>query len=168
MALGRLGRAGAASARAGSVLSVPGTVSGHRRLVTTRAAVPRPCLGLDHPDTLTSRGNLAGACLDDGRTAEAIALYERTVADQERILGPEHRGTLITRGNLAIAYQHGDRFAEAIRLYEPLLADCQRIPGRDNPTTETVWRNLANARSSPAPTFPKARHHWMRKRRSQS
>ena len=36
-------------------------------------------LGPDHPDTLTSRNNLAAAYLAAGRTAEAITLFEATL-----------------------------------------------------------------------------------------
>jgi hypothetical protein len=41
-------------------------------------------LGTDHPDTLTTRNNLALAYREAGRTAEAIALHEQTLADRER------------------------------------------------------------------------------------
>ena len=51
-------------------------------------------LGPDHPDTLTSRDNLAIAYRDAGRTAEAITLHEQTLAARERVLGPDHPDTL--------------------------------------------------------------------------
>ena len=44
-------------------------------------------LGETHPDTLTSRNNLAAAYRAAGRLDEAIPLYERTLADRERVLG---------------------------------------------------------------------------------
>ena len=62
-------------------------------------------LGPDHPDTLTSRNNLAIAYRDAGRAAEAIELHERTLADMERLLGPDHPDTLASRNNLANAYR---------------------------------------------------------------
>jgi len=58
--------------------------------------------------------------LGRGRTAEAITLYEQTVADQERVLGADHPDTLITRNNLASAYRAAGRTAEAI---EPQASD---------------------------------------------
>ena len=36
-----------------------------------------------------------------GRTAEAIPLYERTLADRERLLGLDHPNTKAVRKNLA-------------------------------------------------------------------
>ncbi|MCA1678834.1 MAG: tetratricopeptide repeat protein, partial [Actinobacteria bacterium] len=62
-------------------------------------------LGAEHPNTLSTRNNLANAYQDAGRTQDAIAIYEPLLADLERILGAEHPNTLSTRGNLANAYQ---------------------------------------------------------------
>jgi hypothetical protein len=62
-------------------------------------------LGADHPDSLTSRNNLATAFQDAGRTGEAITLYERTLDDFERLLGADHPDTLGSRNNLAMAFQ---------------------------------------------------------------
>jgi hypothetical protein len=50
-------------------------------------------LGHDHPDTLTLQDNLAGAYRYAGRLEQAIPLYERTLADRERVLGPDHPDT---------------------------------------------------------------------------
>lgn len=38
------------------------------------------------------------ACQDLGRVAEAIPLFEQTLADRERFLDPNHPDTLISRG----------------------------------------------------------------------
>ena len=58
-------------------------------------------LGADHPDTLSAYTNLAYAYRAAGRLAEAIPLYERTLADRERVLGDTHPDTLLSRNNLA-------------------------------------------------------------------
>jgi dienelactone hydrolase len=55
--------------------------------------------GADHPDTLTSRHHLAYAYQSAG-LHEAIPLYERTLADRERVLGADHPDTLRSRNNL--------------------------------------------------------------------
>lgn len=46
------------------------------------------------------RNNLALAFEEVGRLDEAIGLFEKTLADSERLLGPEHLVTLTTRSNL--------------------------------------------------------------------
>jgi len=73
-------------------------------------------LGQTHPETLTSRNNLASAYQDAGRLGEAIPLYEHTLADSERVLGQTHPETLTSRNNLAAAYQAAGRLEEARRL----------------------------------------------------
>ena len=60
-------------------------------------------LGPDHPDTLTSRNNLAGAYESAGRLTEAIALYEQVLLDCTRVLGPDHPLTATVRENLEAA-----------------------------------------------------------------
>ena len=53
-------------------------------------------LGLEHPDTLQSRNNLAIGYSAAGRTEEAIRLWGETLALRARVLGPEHPDTLIS------------------------------------------------------------------------
>jgi hypothetical protein len=60
-----------------------------------------------------SRNNLARAYQDAGRTAEGIPLYERALADMERLLGPDHPYTVIVRNNLASARQKMGDAADA-------------------------------------------------------
>jgi hypothetical protein len=76
-----------------------------RALLTDRERV----LGATHPDTLTSRSNLAYAYQDAGRLGEAIPLYKTTLTDRERILGGTHPDTLMSRDNLAAAYRAAGR-----------------------------------------------------------
>ena len=101
-------------------------------------------LGPDHPDSLTSRNDLAEAYGAAGRAAEAIALHERTLADRERVLGPDHPSTLQSRNNLANAYQDAGRAAEAIPLHERTLAGYERVLGPDHSHTLTSRNNLAD------------------------
>ena len=100
-------------------------------------------LGPDHPSTLTSRNNLAGAYCDAGRLHEAITLYEQTLEDHTRILGPHHPDTLTARNNLAYAYRNAGRLDEAIAQFEQNLKDFERVLGPDHPDTLTSRNNLA-------------------------
>jgi len=104
-------------------------------------------LGPDHPDTLTSRNNLAGAYESAGDLNRAIPLHERTLADHERILGPDHPNTLTSRNNLAGAYQAAGDLNRAIPLHERTLADAERILGPDHLNTQAIRNILAAARA---------------------
>jgi Flp pilus assembly protein TadD len=75
-------------------------------------------LGEEHPDTLTSMGNLAITYWAQGRTAEAAALQEEVLEKQKRLLGEEHPDTLKSMGNLAITYRAQGRTTEAATLQE--------------------------------------------------
>jgi hypothetical protein len=77
-------------------------------------------------------------------------LYERNLADSERLLGPDHPDTLASRNNLAMAYEDAGRVAEAIPLLERTLADSDRLLGPNHPTTDVVRGNLAELVHSPA------------------
>ena len=105
-------------------------------------------LGPDHPSTLTSRGNLAGAYQSAGRLGQAIDLYEQTLADSERILEADHPDTLVLRNNLASAYESAGRLGQAIDLFEQNLADRLRVLGPGNPDTLASRGNLAYAYES--------------------
>jgi tetratricopeptide (TPR) repeat protein len=100
-------------------------------------------LGADHPDTLTSRSNLAVAYQVAGRTTEAFPLYQRTLADCERVLGADHPSTLMSRSNLAQVSRAAGLTAAAIALYQRTLADCERVLGADHPSTLMSRSNLA-------------------------
>ena len=102
-------------------------------------------LGPDHPSTLASRNNLAGAYCDAGRLDEAITLYEQTLDDRTRTLGPHHPHTLLSRNNLAIAYQTAGRLDDAITLHEQNLKDRTRTLGPHHPDTLSSRNNLATA-----------------------
>jgi len=92
--------------------------------------------------------NLAVAYGSAGRLTEAIPLYERTLADRERVLGADHPDTLGSRNNFAVAYESAGRLTDAIPLYERTLADRERVLGADHPDTLTSRNNLAYAYES--------------------
>ena len=71
-----------------------------------------------HPDTLTSRYNLANAYQDTDRLLEAITLFEQNLKESTHILGPDHPNTLLSRNNLAEAYRAAGRIEDAEKLFE--------------------------------------------------
>ena len=80
-----------------------------------------------------------------GDSAQAIAVGEPLIADQEQALGADHPETLAARNNLANAYQMAGRMDEAIALHEQVLADRERVLGPDHPDTLASRKNLADA-----------------------
>ena len=102
-------------------------------------------LGPDHPDTLSSRNNLAAAYQAADRVGAALPLFEQVLAARERLLGPDDPGTLGSRNNLAAAYQAAGRVGEAIPLFEGALAARERLLGADHLSTANSRGNLAGA-----------------------
>ncbi|HSV65487.1 MAG TPA: tetratricopeptide repeat protein [Mycobacteriales bacterium] len=68
----------------------------HHRLTT------HPERGPNHPDTLTTRGNIAFWTGETGDAAEALRLFRELLPDLQRVLGPNHPDTLATQK--AVAY----------------------------------------------------------------
>ena len=58
-------------------------------------------LGPDHPDVLTTRGNIASWTGQGGDAAAALQLFRELLPDQVRVLGPDHPDVLTTRNNIA-------------------------------------------------------------------
>jgi Tetratricopeptide repeat len=54
-------------------------------------------VGPHHPDTLTTRANLAHWTGQAGEPAKARDLHAALLPDRERVLGPHHPDTLTTR-----------------------------------------------------------------------
>src|SRR5664280_2666483 len=57
-------------------------------------------LGVDHPDTLATRGQVAYYTGEGGDPAGALELYRELPTDRQRVLGPDHPDTLATRRGL--------------------------------------------------------------------
>jgi len=81
----------------------------HRSILEIRERVLRP----EHPETLTSRSNLAYALEEEGRHAEGVAENRRLLGIQLRGLGSEHPHTLGTRKHLAAWLFAQGNYAEA-------------------------------------------------------
>ena len=58
-------------------------------------------LGDEHPDTLSSMGNLASTYSDQKRQNEAEQLEIQVMEIRKKLLGPEHPQTLRSMGTLA-------------------------------------------------------------------
>ena len=125
-----------------------GNVAAATRIAACSLAGDLEHHGPDHPNTLTSRNNLAGAYESAGDLGKAVPLFEQTLADRIRVLGEDHPSTLSSRNNLASAYESAGDLRKAIPLYEQTLADRIRVQGENHPDTLTSRNNLAHANES--------------------
>ncbi len=94
---------------------------------------------------LTSRNNLASAYRAAGRTAEAIPLFERTLADRERVLGADHPDTLASRNIPALAYQDAGGRRRRSRCWSgpsPTSSGCWAPTTRRPVSSGITWPNL--------------------------
>lgn len=105
----------------------------------------RKLLGPDHPQTLTSRNNLARAYELTGDVGRAVPLHEWTLVDAERVLGSDHPHTLTFRDNLVLAYRSAGDVGRAVPLCEQVLADAERVLGPEHPHTLIYRSGLAVA-----------------------
>jgi hypothetical protein len=75
---------------------VAGAAAAYEELLTDHLQV----LGRDHPDTLTTLGNLAYSRGQAGDAEGAAAVYKELLADRLRVLGPDYPDTLTARSDL--------------------------------------------------------------------
>ncbi|MGW3152137.1 tetratricopeptide repeat protein, partial [Streptomyces sp. NPDC001177] len=87
--------------RAGSSLGEAGQVTAATIYFHQLTTTADRRLGPDHPDTLTTRHDLAHWQGRAGDAAGAMAAFAELLPDQQRVLGDDHLHTLTTRHNLA-------------------------------------------------------------------
>ncbi|HEX9040555.1 MAG TPA: tetratricopeptide repeat protein [Trebonia sp.] len=102
-------------------------------------------LGYGHAQSVLARDRLADAYAVAGRLAEALPVFEATLADREAALGPQHPDTVTARLNTARSLRAADREPEAIALYEQVLTVRERMFGSGHPDTLAVRVQLAEA-----------------------
>ena len=100
-------------------------------------------LGVDHPNTLTTRNNIATWTGRTGDPAEALRLFTELLPVMERVFGVDHPDTLATRHSVAAWTGETGDSAEALRLSTELLPDRERVLGVDHPNTLATRNNIA-------------------------
>ena len=92
--------------------------TGRHRPVPSRETWTR-VLEPDHPDTLTSRSNLAHILYECGRPDDAEAEHRAVLETRTRVLGPDHPDTLSSRSNLSLVLRDLGRLDQAERAAPP-------------------------------------------------
>ncbi|KAF2263124.1 hypothetical protein CC78DRAFT_560967 [Lojkania enalia] len=93
-------------------------------------------LGVDHPDTLTSMGNLASTYRNQGRWDEAELLEVQVMETRKSKLGVDHPDTLTSINNLALTFKGRGEEEKAIKIIEKCVGKRKHILGRDHPYTK--------------------------------
>ena len=101
-------------------------------------------LGECSPDTMRSRNSLAVAYREAGHLAEAISMFEQTLADREQVLGPDHPDTLQSRNDLAYTYRRAGGSSDVTAMHELALAAREQALGPDHPGILQSRNNLAS------------------------
>ena len=88
------------------------------------------------------KGSLPFENRQQGRLAEAEALFKQTIDIKRRALGDEHLETLKSMSDLANVYSSQGRIAEAHALYLKTLEGQRRVLGLDHTHTLITMNNL--------------------------
>jgi tetratricopeptide (TPR) repeat protein len=93
---------------------------------------------VDHPDTLTSVGNLGSLLNAQGKLEEAEVLSRRALEGSERVLGVDHPDTLNSAFCLgSLLYKQG-KLEESVSLLRRALEGYERVLGPEHPSTQKV------------------------------
>ncbi|KAF3007144.1 hypothetical protein E8E15_000324 [Penicillium rubens] len=109
-------------------------------------------LGEDHPDTLTSMGNLASTYWNQGRWDEAEQLFVQVMEMSKTKLGEDHPDTLASMANLAFSWKSSAHDVEAIVLLRECLIKQKQTLGQNHPTTLSNSRTLLECETEPLET----------------
>jgi hypothetical protein len=87
-------------------------------------------LGDDHPDTLTSMGDLASTYRNQGHLKEAEALDLVVMEKRKQLFGDDHSHTLISMANLAFTYGKQMHWKEAEALEAVVMEKMKAVAWR--------------------------------------
>lgn len=100
-------------------------------------------LGVEHPDTLLSIGNLAHTYNNQCRYKDAEELLVQIMQVREIVLGKDHPNTLIGMSNLAISYHNRGRWDVAEALQAQVVATRKVVGlGMEHFSTLTIMAHL--------------------------
>ena len=100
-------------------------------------------LGPGHPDTLTTRHNIALMMTEQGDYAGAEAEFRDVLAIRLRVLGPDHPYTPTARHEIARVMDAQGDYAGAEAEFRDVLAIRLRVLGPDHPYTLTARHEIA-------------------------
>jgi serine/threonine protein kinase/Tfp pilus assembly protein PilF len=120
-----------------SLYSTIGLYDAAYPLQASALAIRRRVLGEEHPETLTSVGNMGVLLRDQGRLAEAEPYHREALEKSRRTLGEEHPDTLVFINNMGGLLRSQGRLAEAESYLSEALGKFRRTFGAEHPYTLT-------------------------------
>tara|TARA_R110002072_G_scaffold42064_13_gene118257 strand:- start:44984 stop:48424 length:3441 start_codon:yes stop_codon:yes gene_type:complete len=105
-------------------------------------------LGDDHPDTLTSIGNMGSLFQDQGMFTEAESFCRKALEGRRRVLGNDHQDTLISINRMGLLLRSLGRLNEAVTYSREAMVGNQRVLGDDHPSTLASINNMGLLLSS--------------------
>ncbi|CAN9474118.1 unnamed protein product [Alternaria alternata] len=102
----------------------------------------RGVLGLEHPDTLTSVSQLGSVLESQGKYDEAEAMHRRALEGYEKALGVEHPDTLTSVSQLGSVLESQGKYDEAEAMHRRALEGREKVLGLEHPDTLTSVSNL--------------------------
>jgi Flp pilus assembly protein TadD len=106
-------------------------------------------LGTEHPETLSSRADLAYALMNQGKFSEAESTFREVIKLQDRVLGPEHPDTLSACSNLAYVLARSGQRAEAVQFARRAANGGRKVFGADHPSTKDYEKLLQELEAAP-------------------
>ncbi len=99
--------------------------------------------GEKHPNTAVIYTNLAANLNAQGKSIEAVSMFEKSLDLHRELLGEKHPNTAASYNNLAFNLQARGRYADAQPLFEKSLDLRRELFGENDPETAAAYGNLA-------------------------
>ncbi|KAK1401253.1 clustered mitochondria protein-like [Heracleum sosnowskyi] len=128
----------------------------HRELI-----INERCLGLDHPDTAHSYGNMALFYHGLNQTELALRHMSRALLLLGLSSGPDHPDVAATFINVAMMYQDTGKMNTALRYLQEALTKNERLLGEEHIQTAVCYHALAIAFNCMG-AFKLSHHHEKR------
>ena len=120
-----------------------GLRGGGREAAPAGSVGPREALGPEHPDVAASLANLAVSKFRQMKLDDAVPLYKRALAINEKCYGPDSSNAAANLSDLSSTYQSQGRYDDAEPLAKRVLAIYEKQHGPDHPDVAGALALLA-------------------------
>ncbi|XP_065658463.1 uncharacterized protein LOC136082976 [Hydra vulgaris] len=100
-------------------------------------------LGINHPDSMTTKHNIAICLMKMGKYNEALEIYYSVEKIQTEVLGINHPDTIRTKHNIASCLCDMEKYNGALEIYYSVEKIRTEILGINHPDTMTTKHNIA-------------------------